>query len=116
MALTVLEMDPGSEMPRHAHTGATELLYVISGSGKVTVGGETQSFTPNSAIYVPADQPHSAKMSNSGPIMAVQIYAPAGPEQRFRGALPPAAAKLGMQTARQTAGQVAGQTAGKEGR
>jgi quercetin dioxygenase-like cupin family protein len=99
MAMSVLELDPGAEIPRHAHTGASELLYIMSGSGKVTVGGETVAFNPNSAVYFPADQPHSAKMNSGGPIMAVQIYAPAGPEQRFRGALPPAAPKLGAQTA-----------------
>jgi mannose-6-phosphate isomerase-like protein (cupin superfamily) len=99
MALSVLELDPGAEIPRHAHTGASEILYIVSGSGKVMAGGETLSFSPNSAIYFQADQAHAAKMSGSGPTMAVQIYAPAGPEQRFRGALPPAAAKLGVQTA-----------------
>jgi quercetin dioxygenase-like cupin family protein len=121
MALAVLELDGGVELPRHAHTGASEILYVMSGAGKVTVGGETHAFGPNSAIYIPADQPHGAKVSGSGPTMAVQIYAPAGPEQRFRGALPPAA-KDGVQAARQTAaGQtlgapVGGPVGGKEGR
>jgi quercetin dioxygenase-like cupin family protein len=99
MALAVLELDGGGELPRHAHTGASELLYVLQGGGKVTVGGETHSFGPNTAIYIPADQPHGAKITGSGQTIAVQIYAPAGPEQRFRGALPPGA-KLGVETAR----------------
>ncbi len=90
MALSVLEFEGGVELPRHAHTSATELLYVTSGGGKVTVGSETHSFGPNSTIFIPADQPHGAKMSGAGPTHAVQIYAPSGPEQRFRGALPPA--------------------------
>jgi quercetin dioxygenase-like cupin family protein len=101
MAVAVLEFDGGGELPRHAHTGASELLYVISGGGKVTVGSETHSFGPQSAIYIPADQPHGAKMAAGGPVQAVQIYAPAGPEQRLRGAVPPGA-KVGVETARET--------------
>ena len=97
MALSVMEFDGGAELPRHAHTSASELLYVISGSGKVTVAGQTMSFGSDTAIYIPADQPHAAKMSG-GSTLAVQIYAPAGPEQRFRGANPPAAG-TGVQTA-----------------
>jgi quercetin dioxygenase-like cupin family protein len=98
MALAVLQFEGAVELPRHAHTGASELLYVLQGGGKVTVGDETHSFGPNTAVYIPADQPHGARMTG-GQTIAVQIYAPAGPEQRFRGALPPAA-KLGVETAR----------------
>ena len=63
MALSVIELDGGAEIARHAHTSATELLYVISGGGKVTVAGETMSFGSDTAIYIPSDQPHGIKMS-----------------------------------------------------
>jgi mannose-6-phosphate isomerase-like protein (cupin superfamily) len=91
-SLTVLEFPPGTELPRHAHTGASELLYVLSGGGKLTVGSETMPFGSDTALYIPPEQPHAAKIGAGG-MSAVQIYAPAGPEQRFRGAAPPASGK-----------------------
>jgi quercetin dioxygenase-like cupin family protein len=98
LAVAILEFDGGVELPRHAHTSASELLFVLQGGGKVTVGNESHNFGPNAAIYVPGDQPHGAKMGG-GPTQMVQIFAPAGPEQRLRGALPPGA-KVGVETAR----------------
>jgi quercetin dioxygenase-like cupin family protein len=116
MALSVMEFDGGAEVAKHAHTGASELLYVIAGGGKVTVGGETLGFGADNAIFIPADQQHAAKMSG-GSTLAVQIYAPAGPEQRYRGANPPAARTGGEKTgAEKTDGENTGaETARKEG-
>jgi hypothetical protein len=45
------------------------------------------SFGPETAFHIPADQPHAAKFPNvqgATPTIMVQVYAPAGPEQRFR--------------------------------
>jgi quercetin dioxygenase-like cupin family protein len=83
MALSVLELSPGAELPRHDHQGASEILYVLSGGGKLTVGSETTPFSAESALYVPPGQPHAAHIGGGG-AEAIQIYAPAGAEQRFR--------------------------------
>jgi mannose-6-phosphate isomerase-like protein (cupin superfamily) len=84
MALSVLEFSAGAELPRHEHQGSSEILYVLSGGGKMTVGSETTAFGPETALYVPPGQPHAAHIGGGGPTEAIQIYAPAGPEQRFR--------------------------------
>jgi quercetin dioxygenase-like cupin family protein len=90
LAVSLLEFAAGAEVARHAHAGASELLYVVSGGGDLTVGSDKMPFGPETALYIPADQPHMAKIG-AEPTVAVQIYAPGGPEQRFRGATPPAA-------------------------
>ena len=41
-------------------------------------------FGPDTALSIPADQPHAGQASAAPPTIAMQIYAPAGPEQRFR--------------------------------
>jgi quercetin dioxygenase-like cupin family protein len=84
-ALTVLEADPGAEIPRHVHQGSAEILYVVSGGGELTVGSEKIPFGADQAIHIPENQPHAAKLTGPEKTVMIQIYAPAGPEQRFRG-------------------------------
>jgi quercetin dioxygenase-like cupin family protein len=83
MALSLVEFSPGLDLPRHEHAGSTELLYVQTGGGKLTVGSESMPFGPESALAIPADQPHAGQIGRE-PTTAIQIYAPAGPEQRYR--------------------------------
>jgi quercetin dioxygenase-like cupin family protein len=83
-ALSLVEFAPGAAPPRHTHPGSEEFLYVLAGGGTLTVGSEDMSFGPEHTLYIPANQPHGAKFTGQEPTVAVQIYAPAGPEQRFK--------------------------------
>jgi quercetin dioxygenase-like cupin family protein len=89
--LGVLEADPGAQIPRHVHPTSAELLYVVSGTGIVTVGVEPIPFGPDTAIHIPEGQPHIVNITGPDKAIMIQLYAPAGPEQRFVGA--PAAPK-----------------------
>jgi mannose-6-phosphate isomerase-like protein (cupin superfamily) len=81
----LLEADPGAETPRHDHAGSEEILFVLSGSGgELTVGSEKMPFGPDEAIYIPEGQPHAAKFAGPDKTLMLQLYAPAGPEQRFK--------------------------------
>ena len=82
--LGLLEADPGTDIPRHSHAGSAEILYVVSGSGEVTIGSEKIAFGPEEAIHIPDGQPHAGKITGSDKAVIVQIYAPGGPEERFR--------------------------------
>jgi len=83
-SLGILEAEPGAEVPRHSHAGAAEIVYVLAGAGELTVGSETVPFGPQQALHVPEGQPHAAKFTGPDKTIAVQVYAPAGPEQRFK--------------------------------
>jgi quercetin dioxygenase-like cupin family protein len=84
LALSVIEWDPKAEAPRHQHPGSAEVLYVVSGGGTLTVGSESYPFAAGDAIHIPADQPHGGKFGPGEKTVAIQFYAPAGPEQRFK--------------------------------
>jgi quercetin dioxygenase-like cupin family protein len=93
LALSVLELGPGVTLPRHSHGGTSEILYVLEGGGKLTVGSETTPFGPATAMYLPPDQPHDLKLAGGGHTVILQIFSPAGAEQdlsRPRTANPPA--------------------------
>ena len=82
----LLEAEAGAEVARHSHAGSEEVLYVLSGDGgELTVGSDKIRFGPEQAIYLPEDQPHAVKFHGDSKTVMLQIYAPAGPEQRFKG-------------------------------
>lgn len=100
-SLDVLEFDPGAAVPRHQHPGAAEMLYVVAGTGELEIGSDKVPFGPETAIHIPEDQPHAAKFTGPDKAIVIQIYAPAGPEQRFKEPAPtppgsPAAAPFGV--------------------
>jgi quercetin dioxygenase-like cupin family protein len=84
LALDVVEFSGGAEIPRHQHDGSSEVLYVVAGGGTLNIGSESYPFAAEDAIHVPSGQPHGAKIGGGEKTIAIQFYAPAGPEQRFR--------------------------------
>ncbi len=81
-----LEAEPGVEVPRHSHPGAEEIIFVMAGAGELTVGSEKFPFEGPEALYIPAGQPHAVKFTGTDKAEMVQIYAPAGPEDRYKDA------------------------------
>lgn len=83
VALSVVVFDPGAEISRHTHPESAEILYVLEGKGEITIGSDKLAFGSEQAIHLPENQPHAVKFTAS--TVALQIYAPAGPEQRYKG-------------------------------
>ena len=82
----ILEAEPGAEVPRNTHPGSAEILYVVSGGGEVTIGSEKIAFEAEEALHIPDGQPHAAKFTGPEKTIMVQVFAPAGPEERYRAA------------------------------
>jgi quercetin dioxygenase-like cupin family protein len=82
LAASVLELPAGAKVPEHVHAKETELLYVLTGSGTMTVAGTDVAVTPTSVIQIPPNTKHA--FAATEPVRAIQIYTPAGPEQRFK--------------------------------
>lgn len=77
-----LEAEAGAVVPVHQHAGADELIYLVSGRVEMTVAGRPYPAGAGDAVHIPADTPHGLKVVEK--LVAVQCYAPAGPEQRFK--------------------------------
>lgn len=76
----LLEIAPGAVMPAHAHLEA-EQVYVLAGQGKVTAGSATRPVGPGQAVHLGPGTRHSVAITSK--MKVLQIYAPAGPEQRY---------------------------------
>lgn len=87
----LLTLDAGAGVPPHRHAAETELLYILEGGGTMTVGGAQVPVTATSVVQVPPGAEHS--FTATAALRAIQLYTPAGPEQRFKSppAAPPAA-------------------------
>jgi quercetin dioxygenase-like cupin family protein len=75
---------PGAEVPEHVHSNELEAVYVISGTGKVTIGKQSYDIGPGSAVYVPPNTPHSFTNNGKEPVEVIHMYSPGGPEERFK--------------------------------
>lgn len=82
LAASTLHLAAGVTVAEHVHAKESELLYVISGGGTMTIAGVAQAVTPTSVIQIPPNTKHAFTAERD--TVALQIYTPAGPEQRFK--------------------------------
>lgn len=82
---------PGMRLPRHRHPTSHEILYILEGSATMFVIDPTsgkrrvQRVRKGMAIWIPRGIEHGVTVDSNGPTLrALQLYTPAGPEQRFR--------------------------------
>lgn len=83
-SLSLLEGTADVAVPRHAHEISDEVLFIESGEGTMIRGDERVPVRGPAFVWVPAGTPHAFERSGEAPLVAYQVYAPAGPEQRFR--------------------------------
>lgn len=82
----ILTGKPGLKVPVHTHAGSIEMLYVLEGGGFMTLDGKRSAVKAGMAIQVPAGVTHSFEIPadwTGKDFKAVQVYTPAGPEERF---------------------------------
>jgi quercetin dioxygenase-like cupin family protein len=82
LAASILTLPANARVAEHVHASETELLYILAGGGTMTVGGVDLSVTPTSVVQIPKNTKHAFTATSA--VRAVQIYTPAGPEQRFK--------------------------------
>lgn len=87
LSASLLTFAAGAAVPLHQHAAETELLYILDGAGTLTLGSLQLSVEPTSVLQIPPGVPHA--FTATAPLRALQLYTPAGPEQRFKAPPPP---------------------------
>ena len=82
LAVDEIEAEPGATIASHKHQAQDEELYVLSGRATTTIGKQTFETAAGDALRIPSNVTHSMKVTE--PLKAIQVYAPGGPEQRFK--------------------------------
>jgi quercetin dioxygenase-like cupin family protein len=74
----VIRIEPGEKVaPPHSHPNGEEVLYIISGSGRVLVGSEVAAIRPGSVVICPQGIPHMLHNTGSQEMKVVCFFAPA---------------------------------------
>lgn len=81
-ALDWMEVKAGVTVPVHTHDQSIELVYVVEGRGSMTRGTGPLPIAAGQIVQIPAGVPHS--LTTATALVAVQLYSPRGPEQRFK--------------------------------
>ena len=77
----VLEMVGGARIPTHRDP-TEEFIYVLSGSGTITIDGAEHAVGPETVVYMPANAEVSFA-NGPEPMKVVQVFADPGPEAKF---------------------------------
>ncbi|MCU0672224.1 MAG: hypothetical protein MUE69_05455 [Myxococcota bacterium] len=89
-ALSMLDGDADLPVPPHVHEASVEALLVREGDGTMLEGEAESAIVPGRVLHVPPNVRHGYTPGTTK-LVAYQIYAPGGPEQRFRTPPPPPA-------------------------
>jgi mannose-6-phosphate isomerase-like protein (cupin superfamily) len=81
-SLEALLMARGASIPEHDHP-SWEHIAVLAGSGRFKLGGSDYPVKPGSIFHIPVGVRHAFVADSSAEVVAIQLYSPSGPEQRF---------------------------------
>jgi len=70
-------------VPEHDHAASWE-VRAVEASGTFTVAGQERRLAPRTCVSIPPATKHSWRPDPGANLVAVQMYSPAGPEQRFK--------------------------------
>ncbi len=70
-------------VPEHDHPSSWEILATVEASGAFTLDGVEQRLGPKQIVIVPPGAKHAWKPDPGSKLVAIQMYSPPGPEQRF---------------------------------
>lgn len=81
----VIRVAPGDKVqPAHSHPNGEEVIYIISGSGRVLVGGDVRAVTPGTAVLFPRGVVHMLHNTSEEEMKVVCFFAPPTGLENYR--------------------------------
>jgi quercetin dioxygenase-like cupin family protein len=74
LTLAVVDLEPGAAVAEHRHENE-QLGFILQGSMKFTVGGESRELRAGDTYEIPSNVPHDAVAGPDG-CTAVDVFAP----------------------------------------
>lgn len=69
--------EPGKRaVPAHSHPNGEEVVYVVSGTGKVLIGDEIADIKPGSIFLFPQGVPHAMYNTGDEELKGICFYSP----------------------------------------
>ena len=81
----VIRVAPGDRVrPAHSHPEGEEVIYVMTGSGRVLVDGEVSPVRAGSVVLFPQGKPHMLHNTGDAEMKVVCFFAPATSLANYR--------------------------------
>jgi quercetin dioxygenase-like cupin family protein len=81
-SLSLLQVSGRAELPETAHPAEWEHIAILRGSGELLLGNAKYPVTPGAIFHVPRGALHGWKGGGED-LVALTIFSPGGPEQRY---------------------------------
>ena len=76
-SMCVIEVQPGQTVrPAHSHPNGEEVIYLLSGSGKVYIEGVVEPVKAGCAVLFPKGSVHMLRNSGTTPMKVACFFAP----------------------------------------
>jgi mannose-6-phosphate isomerase-like protein (cupin superfamily) len=81
----VIRVAPGDKVrPAHSHPHSEEVIYILSGSGRVLVDGDVAPVRAGSVVLFPQGKPHMLQNTSGEEMKVVCFFAPATTLDNYR--------------------------------
>lgn len=74
---------PRAQMRGHSHAGSEQVYVILSGMGRMQVGGEKQVLSPGTLVYVPPNTPHCIGNAGEEDLVYLTAASPPFPVERL---------------------------------
>jgi mannose-6-phosphate isomerase-like protein (cupin superfamily) len=75
---------PGSVVPTHHHTMAEQVLFVVSGSGQISLDDRQVEAQAGTTVHIPKGVPHEIVNTGNEALTLLEITSPPGFQEIFR--------------------------------
>jgi mannose-6-phosphate isomerase-like protein (cupin superfamily) len=62
--------------PSNAHAASDQWLYVVSGTGRATIEGESYDLRPGTLVLIEPGETHEIENPGAEPLETINVYAP----------------------------------------
>jgi mannose-6-phosphate isomerase-like protein (cupin superfamily) len=84
-SMCVIRVPPGQKVrPAHSHPNGEEVIYIISGSGRVLVSGEVEPVAPGTCVLFPQGAVHMLHNTGGEDMKVVCFFAPPTSLENYR--------------------------------
>jgi len=74
--VVIMSIDPGTDIGSEVHPDNDQVLYLVSGQGKVVLNGNEQPFAQGDLVLVPAGTEHNFITEGDEPMKIITTYSP----------------------------------------
>lgn len=74
--VVVMNIKPGEDIGKEIHTKEDQVLYLVSGKGRVYLDGKESDFNSGDCVLVPAGMEHNFTTVGDEPMKIITTYSP----------------------------------------